>query len=59
MYYCYEGIRMSKTLSACKVGRDAENRGTVVLMNARIICMIVNACLRTVKLKTGIHVHIC
>ena len=52
------GIRMSKTLSARKIGRDAENRETVVLMNARIIFMTVKACLRTVMLKTGIHVHI-
>ena len=41
-----------------KLTEMQKNRQTVVLMNARIIFMTVNACLRTVKLKTGKYVHI-
>ena len=41
-----------------KLAEMQKNRGTVVLMNAKIIFMTVNACLRTVRLRTGIHVHI-
>ena len=39
MNYYYECIRMLRKDLDCasKVGRDAENRGTVVLMNACII----------------------
>ena len=56
-----------------KIGRDAKslydkarvkltemqkNRKTVLLMNARIIFMTVNASLRTVKLRTGIRAYL-
>ena len=54
VYACYE-----KTLSVQReLAEMQKNRGTIVLMNARIIFMSVNACLRTVKPKTRIHVHI-
>ena len=50
MYYYYRGIYMlCKDFDCVRIiGRDAEKLwdcGTVVLMNARIIFMTVNACL--------------
>ena len=41
-----------------KLAEMQKNLGTKVLMKAHIIFMTVNAYLRTVKLKTGIHAHI-
>ena len=41
-----------------KLAEMQKNHSTVVLMNAHIIFKTVNVCLQTVKLKTGIHVHI-
>ena len=69
MYACYvrtliaqeklaEMQEVCKTESERKIGRDAKNRETAILMNACIIFMTVNSCLRTVKLKTGKYVHI-
>ena len=41
-----------------KLAEMQKNCETIVLINIYIIFMIMNACLRIVKLKTGIHVHI-
>ena len=60
-WLCKKNWQRCKSVRLTARGKLAEiqqNRGAVVLMDARIICMTANACLRTVKLRTGIHEHI-